>query len=64
MDSMNLTTNHSLISVTVENPHSAAASRLIESLSAESGARYGDDGAGAFEPGDVAVPGGAFVSAA
>ena len=51
------------ISVTVESPHSEVASRLIENLSAELGARYDDDGAGAFSPDDVQVPGGAFVVA-
>jgi putative acetyltransferase len=51
------------ISVTVESPHSEVASRLIENLSAELGARYGDDGAGGFSPDDVQVPGGAFVVA-
>jgi GNAT superfamily N-acetyltransferase len=51
------------ISVTVENPHSEAATRLIENLSTELGARYGDDGTGAFRPEDVKVPGGTFVIA-
>lgn len=51
------------ISVTVENPHSEAATRLIENLSTELGARYGDDGIGAFRPEDVKVPGGTFVIA-
>jgi len=51
------------ISVTVEDPHSDAAARLIRNLSAELGERYGDDGSGAFSPDDVRVPGGAFVIA-
>jgi len=51
------------ISVTIENPHSEVATYLIENLSAELGARYGDDGAGAFSPEEVQVPGGAFVVA-
>jgi putative acetyltransferase len=51
------------ISVAVENPHSEVATRLIGNLSTELGARYGDDGAGAFRPEDVQVPGGAFVVA-
>jgi putative acetyltransferase len=51
------------ISVTAENPHSEIATRLIKNLSTELGARYGDDGAGAFRPEDVQVPGGAFVVA-
>jgi len=49
--------------VTVESPHSADALALIRALSAELGARYGDDGAGAFKPGDVDVAGAAFVVA-
>ena len=51
------------VSITVESPCSEVAARLIENLSAELGERYGDDGAGAFSPGDVQVPGGAFVVA-
>jgi GNAT superfamily N-acetyltransferase len=51
------------ISITVESPYSEVAARLIENLSAELGERYGDDGAGAFCPEDVRVPGGAFVVA-
>jgi GNAT superfamily N-acetyltransferase len=51
------------ISVTVESPCSEVAARLIENLSAELGGRYGDDGAGAFSPENVQVPGGAFVVA-
>jgi GNAT superfamily N-acetyltransferase len=51
------------ISVTVEDPYSDAAACLIGNLSAELGARYGDDGSGAFSPDDVRVPGGAFVVA-
>jgi putative acetyltransferase len=51
------------LSVTVENPYSEAGARLIENLSAELGARYGDDGSGAFSPDDVLVSGGAFVIA-
>jgi GNAT superfamily N-acetyltransferase len=49
--------------VTVESPHSPEAARLIQDLSTELGARYGDDGSGAFRPADVEVPGGAFVVA-
>jgi GNAT superfamily N-acetyltransferase len=51
------------IEVNVESPHSADALALIRDLSAELGARYGDDGAGAFKPGDVDVAGAAFVVA-
>jgi len=51
------------IVVTVESPHGADALALIRSLSAELGARYGDDGAGAFKPSDVDVAGAAFVVA-
>lgn len=51
------------VSVTVESSYSEVAARLIENLSTELGARYGDDGSGAFSPGDVRVPGGAFVVA-
>jgi putative acetyltransferase len=51
------------ITVTIENPHSADALLLIERLSAELGARYNDDGSGAFSPDDILVPGGAFVIA-
>jgi putative acetyltransferase len=51
------------VSVTVENPYSEVAARLIENLSAELGARYGDDGSGAFSPDDVLVSGWAFVIA-
>lgn len=51
------------IRVTVEDPHGAAATHLIKNLSAELGARYGDDGSGAFSPDDVQVPGGAFIVA-
>ena len=51
------------ISVTAEDPYSEVAARLIENLSTELGARYGDDGSGAFHPDDVRVPGGAFVVA-
>ena len=55
--------NTAEISVTVESPHSQVATHLIRNLSAELGTRYGDDGAGAFRPEDVQVPGGAFVVA-
>jgi putative acetyltransferase len=51
------------IVVAVESPHSADALALIRDLSAELGARYGDDGAGAFKPSDVDVAGAAFVVA-
>ena len=51
------------ITVLIENPHSTDALLLIERLSAELGARYGDDGSGAFSPDDILVPGGAFVIA-
>jgi GNAT superfamily N-acetyltransferase len=49
--------------VTVEDPHSDAATRLIKNLSAELGERYGDDGSGAFSPDDVRVRRGTFVVA-
>ncbi len=49
--------------VSIENPHSNDARLLIKRLSAELGARYGDDGSGAFSPDDILVPGGAFVIA-
>ena len=55
--------NTAEVSVSVESPHSKVATRLIRSLSAELGARYGDDGAGAFRLEDAQVPGGAFVVA-
>ena len=58
---MSLTIDPSALSVTVEDPHSDAALRLVENLSAELGERYGDDGSGAFSPADVQVPGGAFI---
>jgi GNAT superfamily N-acetyltransferase len=51
------------IKVAIENPHGEAARVLIERLSAELGARYGDDGSGAFSPDDIMVPGGALVVA-
>jgi putative acetyltransferase len=51
------------IEVNVESLHSADALALIRDLSAELGARYGDDGAGAFKPADVDVAGAAFVVA-
>jgi putative acetyltransferase len=51
------------IKVTIENPHSPAARLLIERLSADLGARYGDDGSGSFSPDDILVPGAAFVIA-
>jgi putative acetyltransferase len=51
------------VSVAVESPYSGVAARLIENLSVELGARYSDDGSGAFSPDDVQVPGGAFVIA-
>ncbi len=51
------------IKISVESPHSADALGLIRDLSAELGARYGDDGAGAFKPADVDVAGAAFVVA-
>jgi putative acetyltransferase len=49
--------------VAIENPHSRAAALLITHLSKELGERYGDNGAGAFSPADVMVPGAAFVIA-
>jgi GNAT superfamily N-acetyltransferase len=55
--------NSSNLVVTIEDPHSRAAALLIARLSKELGERYGDDGAGAFSPDDVAVPGAAFVIA-
>ncbi len=51
------------LSVTVADPYSDAALRLVRNLSAELGERYGDDGSGAFSPADVQVPGGAFIVA-
>jgi putative acetyltransferase len=51
------------VSVTVEDPYGEVTAHLIENLSAELGARYDDDGSGAFHPDDVRVPGGAFVVA-
>ena len=51
------------IRVAIESPHSPAARLLIERLSADLGARYGDDGSGSFSPDDILVPGGAFVVA-
>ena len=49
--------------VTIESSYSEMAAHLIENLLAELGARYGDDGAGAFSPNDVQVPGSVFVVA-
>ncbi|HZU37063.1 MAG TPA: GNAT family N-acetyltransferase [Gemmataceae bacterium] len=46
-----------------EDPDSAAARVLIQHLSAELGALYGDDGSGAFRSEDVRVPGAAFLVA-
>jgi GNAT superfamily N-acetyltransferase len=51
------------ISVTAENPQGEVATRLVENLSSELGALYGDDGSGAFNPKEVQVPGGAFIVA-
>jgi hypothetical protein len=50
---MSLTVDPPDLSVTVEDPHGDAALHLVRSLSAELGARYGDDGSGAFSPADV-----------
>lgn len=52
-----------LIRVTSTSPHDAISLQLIAELSAELGALYGDDGAGAFTPEDVTVPRAAFVVA-
>lgn len=60
---MSLTVDPPDLSVTVEDPHSDAALRLVGNLSAELGERYGDDGSGAFNPDDVQAPGGAFIVA-
>ena len=53
----------SQLHITIETPYCDAATILIDHLSAELGPLYGDDGAGAFAPSDVDVPGGAFVIA-
>jgi len=52
-----------IVSVAPTDPKSPAAARLLAELSAELGARYEDDGAGAFVPADAAVPRSAFVIA-
>ena len=56
MESMN-------VSVTAVDPAAPEAAQLLAELSAELGARYDDDGAGAFVPADAAVPRSAFVIA-
>jgi GNAT superfamily N-acetyltransferase len=49
--------------ITVEEPTHPDAALLIQHLSAELGALYGDDGSGKFAPADVQVPRAAFVVA-
>jgi len=44
------------LTISTADPTSPQAEYLIRLLSAELGARYGDDGSGAFSPADVAVP--------
>jgi GNAT superfamily N-acetyltransferase len=51
------------LTVSPASPHDEDARRLLERLSAELAALYGDDGSGAFAPDDVRVPGAAFVLA-
>jgi len=51
------------VSVTVADPKGPEAARLLAELSAELGARYEDDGAGAFVPEDATVPRSAFLIA-
>jgi ribosomal protein S18 acetylase RimI-like enzyme len=46
-----------------DDPDSPDARLLIQHLSAELGALYGDDGSGAFSPDDVRVAGGTFIVA-
>lgn len=51
------------IKIRAEDPHSDRAKILIKALSADLGARYGDDGAGAFSPDDVMVARSIFLVA-
>lgn len=51
------------IAVTIEDVNQPDALRLIEHLSTDLGARYGDDGSGAFTPANVQTPRSAFVVA-
>jgi putative acetyltransferase len=51
------------IDVRSENPNSEIAITLIQELSRELGATYGDDGEGAFTPNDVTIDRSAFVIA-
>jgi putative acetyltransferase len=51
------------IRVALEDPSGPAGALLIQDLSAELGAMYGDDGSGDFAAADVQVPGAAFVIA-
>jgi GNAT superfamily N-acetyltransferase len=51
------------VTITTEDPHSAVCVQLIADLSAELGARYGDDGTGLFKPDDASDPRAAFVVA-
>jgi GNAT superfamily N-acetyltransferase len=51
------------IHVAAENPSGPTASQLIRRLSEELASRYGDDGAGDFQPSDMQVAGGVFVVA-
>ncbi|MEL6308011.1 MAG: GNAT family N-acetyltransferase [Chloroflexota bacterium] len=51
------------ITIRAENPHSDISKKLVEALSADLGARYDDDGAGAFSPDDVTVDRAIFLVA-
>jgi putative acetyltransferase len=52
---------HNNLTISLEDPTHPDSLRLIERLSAELGARYGDDGSGAFAPADAQGPRAAFV---
>jgi putative acetyltransferase len=51
------------LDVRIENPRGVVGAKLIAELSADLGARYGDDGSGRFDPADVEVARAAFVVA-
>jgi GNAT superfamily N-acetyltransferase len=51
------------VKVAPADPQSPEATRLLAELSAELGARYDDDGAGAFVPADATAPRSAFLIA-
>ena len=51
------------LDISLEDPNHPDSLRLIEHLSAELGARYGDDGSGAFAPADAQGPRAAFIVA-